>query len=162
MSNVRPFIPKHARGGGPRAEAIGHRILVAVSYLLLGYYLRVPGEAQFNVLLVLGLLYWGLVHQRRHQIPEFLRFHWLQALLLFLMLYVVLNVLFAVLALAVSTLTLLGLKPLFGVTLETWPFWFGIFHALAMFCPCVVLALAALLGKSPSVPLVSQQARYWS
>ena len=153
-SNVRPFVPR--KPSGPETGEWQPRLLAAIAYLALGYF------GNLNLIMLLGLLYWGLVQQRKQMVPFFLRFHLIQAMVLFLMLAIFWQLILSTLGLLNSTVELVGLRQslspmmlvaIFGVKLAVnWAnLGFGAF-----------LAVLARMGKSLTLPVVTQQARSWA
>jgi hypothetical protein len=159
-SNVRPFKPRKL--AGPDTTEWMPRVLAATAYFALGYCFRIPSEGHINVLMLLGLLYWGVIQQRRQAVPFFLRFHLIQGLVLFLILTIGYQVLFSVIKLVQSVALVAGLGALLN------PF-ISLGLTGAVFASVVltaglgaVLGVMALLGKSIPLPVVTQQAKLWA
>jgi hypothetical protein len=159
-SNVRPFKPRKLTG--PDTTEWMPRVLAATAYLALGYCFRIPSEGHINILMLLGLLYWGLIQQRRQAVPFFLRFHLIQGLVLFLILTIGYQVLFSVIRLVQSVVLVAGLGSLLnaGISLSLIGAQRGSIVITAGLG--VVLGVMALLGKSLPLPVVTQQAKLWA
>jgi hypothetical protein len=157
-SNVRPFSPRNPRPSSP--SAVTERLISLVVYAVLGYFLRNPLQTSFNVYLILGILYWAFVQQRRHAVPGFIRYHLLQAILMHLFLMLGTQIFLAASNFLVSTVGL------FGLSVVPWGDMLRNYGLMAAVLLSVVLSawmmVAALLGRTPSIPLVSQQVRYWA
>jgi len=161
--NIRPFRPKTT---APSAKA---RVGALVLYLGAGWLLfqqsLVSGQQGFSVFLLLGLIYWVFIRRHVIETSYFLRYHYLQATLAFLLVFGLCMLSVIVCQTAGSLLGLINmpsLTPVVTVLLGTVPQYLD----LAFKGLIAVIALtqggAALAGKLPRLPVVSENAEFWA
>lgn len=154
--NVRPF-----PGSKPGSDWI-FRILAALFYGFLAWVMRQSGEGSLTLLMVLALLYWAFVHQKRQATPYFFRYHLLQAMILFLFLMLAFRILQGASMLLYAAMNLLQLGgvlagPIGWVTGMLALIEPGVFLGMAVW-----MGIAALMGKTPSIRFVSENVRHWA
>lgn len=155
-SNVRPFRPK-----GSSAEH-RDRLLAALLYLLLGWLLQgaATGDGGLLIFIALAILYWVFIHRGHLRVSYFFRFHFLQATLMFLLLYFALFLSVQILQLAAHAARIVHLSVISEpVTLLT-----GIIVLAGRYIMLgagISQAIFALLGKTPRLPVVTANVHYW-
>jgi hypothetical protein len=156
-SNVLPLRP-YLQATSWRAK-----LVVVVLYWGLCFFLPSlqPSEA-IDLVFILAIAYWALVHHRKHWVPHYVRYHLLQALMMILLLGVCLGIIGAFINTVFSILPILGLGQLLNGTLYSINLWLKAITSLLLFVIPFVLGFAALLGKNPSLPSISEQARRWA
>lgn len=114
------------------------------------------------LLVALAALYWLLVGRSGREAPYFLRFHILTGLILnffillpYLLLMAVLSLLQAVLSLA--QLPAVMTTPLASAMSIIFTVFLGIFFGAALW-----LSVSALMGRTPYMPLVTDNVRHWA
>jgi hypothetical protein len=113
-------------------------------------------------LLLLAAVYWLLVGKSGREAPYFLRFHILTALILnffllmpFLLLNAVLSLLFRILAIAGLAALI---APVIQIEQQVLPLVF-----VALFCGVAVwLSISAVMGRTPYIPIVTDNVRHWA
>ena len=157
-SNVRPFRPRVAAAPDWRA-----RLSAVVIYLGLGAFLwyQMASDLPFGVFFLAGVFYAAFVHRGRVQWSYFLRYHFLQALMLFLMLYFgfyLLLLLFELVAglTALTPLIADAKAPMMLAGLSLMLAGKGLFALAAL-----SQALMAAIGKTPRIPVITPNVIYW-
>ncbi len=155
-TNVRPFRPK---GGDVSPQ---DRLIIAALYLLLGWLLQgaATGEAGLMVFIALGIIYWVFIHRGALRVSYFFRFHFLQATLLFLLLFFALFLPVKILQLLGHAASIVNL----GVVLEPVAFITGLISLVGRYIMLgagISQAIFALLGKTPRLPVVTANVHYW-
>jgi uncharacterized membrane protein YwzB len=158
FDNVVPLRPHE------KAPSWGSRLLVLTSYWLVAWlFPRVQPEELINLVLLLGLAYWALINHRKHWAPYFVRYHWVQIMVLMVLLGIAFAVLGEFVRLVLTALPLVGLA--MPAVLATVAKVGDALEATGMLIKLFVpmfLGLAVLFNKSPQVPVASAQARQWA
>ena len=161
--NIRPFRPKTS---APTTKA---RVGALALYLGAGWLLfqqsLVSGQQGFSVFLLLGLIYWVFV--RRHVVATsyFFRYHYLQATLAFLLVFGLCMLSVIVCQTVGSLLSLFnmpGLMPVTTLLLGTIPQYLDLAFKGLIAVIALSQGLAALAGKLPRLPVVSENAEFWA
>jgi len=151
MNNIRHFKPKTADG-----SALS-RILAILIYLGLAWALRINGvgEGGFNLFMILGVFYWVFIHRKVIHSTYFFRFHYLQGTLLFLFLYFSLLLLSIALGAVDSLFQLAGLAAISIEIIGQIQQGIGLIVYYGYPVIGIALALTALLGKTPRIPVIT-------
>lgn len=111
---------------------------------------------------------WGLLafiscqfQRERHQVSYFMKFHYLQAVVFFVALALIFQLLVAVLNVFGSTLDLFSLGELLRPVAEGRGYIHLVILALVL-GPSVYMALGALMGKTASFPFIGDYVRKWT
>lgn len=158
MANVYQFKPRNT---GPTPAA---RLFSAALYAALGYLLyRTPvTQTDFTLFAVLGLLYWVFIRRHVVETSYFLRFHYLQATFLFLMLYGVTYLVMMLFFFGASVLNLLSLDSVLGSLVQDAPMILNIAYSYAVLALGLSQAILSSLGQSPRLPIITQNVIYWA
>lgn len=114
------------------------------------------------LLLLLAAVYWLLVGKSGREAPYFLRFHILTALILNFFLLMPYLLLSAVLGLLFRVLAIAGLAaliaPVIQIEQQVVPLIF-----IALFCGAAIwLSVSAVMGRTPYIPIVTDNVRHWA
>lgn len=106
----------------------------------------------------------GRLQIQRPQSSYFLKFHYMQAIVFFISLILCFQIVLALLGVFGSALDFINLdqvgQALFGTLLGSATFIHLLLSILVM-GPSLYLALGALMGKTPSLPVISEYVRRW-
>ena len=159
-SNVRPFRPRTAR---PSPDGWVERLGAASLYLLLGFVMKDSLTSQIGLTLffILGIVYWVFVARGTLKLPYFVRYHYLQATFLFLLLFLAAMLLGMLLELTTSGCELIGMTACVqGIQDQGVPMLrLGVYGV--MLIAAISQAVPALLGKTPRLPVVTPNVTYW-
>jgi hypothetical protein len=157
INNVYPLRPHEmAPGWGSRLLAVGSYMATAALFP------RIQHDELINLLMLMGIAYWAFVGQRKHAVPYYVRYHWLQIIVLMLLLGILCAIATEAVQLVVAALPLLGiaaftsLPAMWALKLTA-----SACMLIKLFVP-FGLGLACLVNKSPQLPVVSVQARQWA
>ena len=155
-SNVRPF--KRPDSSSPFQE----RVLAAVCYGAMAWLMTMVAVDRFLVIMLLGVLYYAFVKRGTLSVPYFVRFHYLQSLVLCMLVYCTLLLLNHSVMLLESLFALIGITQYIQVAFS--PLLLGV-HYLNLFGLLVIglsQVVVALFGKTPRIPLVTPNVLYWT
>ncbi|MBX2860597.1 MAG: hypothetical protein KTR14_05145 [Vampirovibrio sp.] len=162
--NIRDFSSYRGRdGGSPRRERgpvqndtpWKERLLATAAYLFLGFALYTAPGSGLTLLLLMGLLYWIFVQQKRHRVPYFVRYHLLQAMVMFGLLLLGLELLGAVIRVVFTGAELVGLSSLLSGVSATIAIVMGLLSRYLMPVAAVYCSLFSLSGRTHEIPLIS-------
>jgi hypothetical protein len=149
-SNVYPF-----RNNPASAPTWRTRVLTSLTYLFFAYeFPQVQTGALINLLMLLSILYWAFVQQKKASVPYFVRYHWLHCLMLMAFVGVGLELLMSACGVVEAGLQVLHLSALIPFGFVTGILYVG--GALIKSVGLIVMAILAGLGKSPTLPIVSE------
>lgn len=161
--NIRPFRPKN---NAPTTQA---RIGALALYLGAGWLLfqqsLVSGQQGFSVFLLLGLIYWVFIKRHVVATSYFFRYHYLQATLAFLLVFGLCMLSVIVCQTVGSLLSVLNVPSIMPVTtllLGTIPQYLDLAFKGLIAAIALSQGLAALAGKLPRLPVVSDNAEFWA
>lgn len=156
-SNVLPLRPYQ------QAPSWWTKLVVVATYWLVAYVLpRFQSGEVINVLMLLAIAYWALVYNRKQWVPYYIRYHWLQVLLIIAFLGIGAAILGALINTCISILPIVGLDKMANQALYYTRASVAMISGVIMFGVPFVMGLGALFGKNPTLPSVSDQARQWA
>jgi hypothetical protein len=156
-TNVFPLRP-HQQAPSWRA-----RLVVVASYWVAAIkFPSIGPDLLIDLVMIAGLLYWALVHHRKHWVPYFVRFHWLQLLMLMLFVGVGFAILGAFIQMLISILPLVGINALSNKYLLFIINTVMLLGLMVKFGLLFIMGCGVLVGKTPNVPALTDQARQWT
>lgn len=158
MANVYQFKPRNTQ---PTAKS---RLFSVAMYGLLGYLLyNTPvTQTDFTLFVVLGLLYWVFIRRHVVETSYFLRYHYLQATFMFLLIYGCTYLLLMLFYFGASVLDLAQLSRVLGDTVVYAPSAINLVYSYAVLALGVSQAALAGMGQTPRLPVVTPNVIYWA
>ncbi len=157
VNNVRPFRPRQPEAS-PKARLFSVAFALGIGWLLYSTGLQ---EGNFNLFVLLGILYWVFIRRHAIETSYFTRNHYLHTTMGQLFIFIC-GLLVITL---VSTLnSLLGVLPLPGLatTLLALANSTQLAYQVLSALLAIILAVHGLQGKTTRIPVISASAEYWA
>jgi hypothetical protein len=107
----------------------------------------------------IAIIYWFLIGRSSPDAPYFIRFHLLTALILNFLILISFLLLFAANNFAGQILSLFNIQTLFILDIHTYGFFL---LQISFWLVAIWLSLAAILGRTPYIGIVTNNIRYWT